>query len=95
MNQEIKIKIKEIALISLNLTEISMDLQPYFLRIAEISIKPHKQPSYFLVYRLCDSNLICSFLIPKSPLCGFGRASAAWCEVYIITISYGESKNPL
>jgi len=41
-NQEIKIKIKEIALISLNLTEISMNLQSYFLRIAEISIKLHK-----------------------------------------------------
>jgi len=45
INQEIKIKTEEIALISANLTEISMVLWSYFLKIAEISIKLHKEPS--------------------------------------------------
>ncbi len=47
-NQEIKIKKEEIVLIFANLTEISMNLQSYFLKIAEISIKLHKEPTYFL-----------------------------------------------
>lgn len=47
-NQEIKIKTEEIVLIFANLTEISMYLQSYFLKIAEISIKLHKGPTYFL-----------------------------------------------
>ena len=47
-NQEIKIKIEEILLISANLTEISMVLYFYFLKITEISIKLHKGTSYFL-----------------------------------------------
>jgi hypothetical protein len=47
-NQEIKIKTEEIVLIFLNLTEISMILWYYFPKIAEISIKLHKEPSYFL-----------------------------------------------
>ena len=47
-NQEIKIKIEEISLISANLTEISIGLHIYFLKIEEISIKLHKEPSYFM-----------------------------------------------
>jgi len=47
-NQEIKIKTKEIALITANLTEIRVNLRFYFLKIAEISIKRHKMSSYFL-----------------------------------------------
>ena len=47
-NQEIKIKTEEIVLISSNLTEISTNLYVYFLKIAEISIKLHKEPTYFL-----------------------------------------------
>lgn len=46
--QEIKIKTEEIVLISTNLTEISTNLKSYFLRIEEISIKLHKEFSYFL-----------------------------------------------
>jgi len=38
-NQEIKIKTEEIVLIFANLTEISMNLQSYFLKIEDISIK--------------------------------------------------------
>ena len=41
-------KIEEIVLIFSNLTEISMNLCSYFLKITKISIKPHKEPSYFL-----------------------------------------------
>lgn len=48
INQEIKIKTEEIVLISANLTEISMSLQSYFLKIEDISIKLHKEFSYFL-----------------------------------------------
>ena len=47
-NQEIKTKFEEIALISSNLTEISTNSHPYFLKNTEISIKPHKETSYFL-----------------------------------------------
>jgi len=47
-NQEIKTKFEEIALISSNLTEISTNSHPYFLKNMEISIKPHKETSYFL-----------------------------------------------
>lgn len=47
-NQEIKIKKEETALIFANLTEISMNLWSYFLKTEEISIKMHKEPSYFL-----------------------------------------------
>lgn len=47
-NQEIKKKNEEIALISSNLTEISMNSYTYFLKITEISIKLHKETSYFL-----------------------------------------------
>jgi len=39
---------EEIVLISANLTEISMNLYAYFLKIEEINIKLHKEPSYFL-----------------------------------------------
>ena len=39
---------KEIALISANLTKISLGTWVYFFKIEEISIKLHKEPSYFL-----------------------------------------------